>query len=90
MGRISDCNGHSGNNEKAYAGITSDGKSFTIHQNAEKSFGLPNKIGKRFFAKIQNQGNIMRVMVSKDGKEWNTLAENIDVSQLHHNNYKGF
>lgn len=32
----------------------------------------------------------MRVMVSKDGKEWNTLAENIDVSQLHHNNYKGF
>lgn len=77
-------------NEKAYAGITSDGKSFTIHQNAEKSFGLPNKIGKRFFAKIQNQGNIMRVMVSKDGKEWNTLAENIDVSQLHHNNYKGF
>ena len=28
--------------------------------------------------------------VSKDGKEWTTLVENMDVSQLHHNNYGGF
>ena len=29
-------------------------------------------------------------MVSKDSKEWITLAENVDVSQMHHNNYHGF
>lgn len=76
--------------EKAYAGVVSDGKNFTIYRNAENSFTLPNKLGKRFFAKIQNQGNSVRLAVSKDGKEWTTLVENMDVSQLHHNNYGGF
>lgn len=76
--------------EKAYFGVVSDGKDFTIYRNAENSFTLPNKLGKRFFAKIQNQGNSVRLAVSKDGKEWTTLVENMDVSQLHHNNYGGF
>ncbi len=60
--------------EKAYFGVVSDGKDFTIYRNAEKSFTLPNKLGKRFFAKIQNQGNSVRLAVSKDGKEWTTLV----------------
>lgn len=76
--------------EKAYFGVVSDGKDFTIYRNAENSFTLPNKLGKRFLAKIQNQGNSVRMAVSKDGKEWTTLVENMDVSQLHHNNYGGF
>lgn len=76
--------------EKAYFGVVSDGKDFTIYRNAENSFTLPNKLGKRFLAKIQNQGNSVRLAVSKDGKEWTTLVENMDVSQLHHNNYGGF
>ena len=76
--------------EKAYFGVVSDGKNFTIYRNAENSFTLPNKLGKRFLAKIQNQGNSVRLAVSKDGKEWTTLVENMDVSQLHHNNYGGF
>lgn len=76
--------------EKAYAGVVSDGKNFTIYRNAENSFTLPNKLGKRFLAKIQNQGNSVRIAVSKDGKKWTTLVENMDVSQLHHNNYGGF
>lgn len=66
--------------EKAYAGVVSDGKNFTIYRNAENSFTLPNKLGKRFLAKIQNQGNSVRIAVSKDGKEWTTLVENMDVS----------
>ena len=77
-------------NEKAYAGITSDGKKFTIYQHANKKLELPNRIGKRFIAKIQNQGNTVRILVSKDGMDWTTLIENLDVSGLHHNNYKGF
>lgn len=77
-------------NEKAYAGIVSDGKKFTIYQHADKKIELPNKIGKRFTVKLQNQGNNVRMMISKDSKEWTTLIENMDVSQLHHNNYYGF
>ncbi len=77
-------------NEQAYAGITSDGKNFTIYKNGKNSQTLPNTIGKRFIAKILNRGNRMTVKVSRDGQKWDTLAEDIDVSSLHHNNYKGF
>lgn len=77
-------------NESAYAGIVSDGKKFVIYQDAEKKIELPNKIGKQFTAKIQNQGNSVRIMVSKDQKTWITLIEHMDVSQFHHNNYRGF
>lgn len=77
-------------NEKAYAGVVSDGKKFIIYSNAEEKIELPNKIGKRFIARIRNQGNNVRIMVSKDGTSWTTLIENMDVSMMHHNNYKGF
>lgn len=77
-------------NEKAYAGVVSDGKKFIIYRNAEEKIELPNKIGKQFIAKIRNQGNNVRIMVSKDGASWTTLIENMDVSMMHHNNYKGF
>lgn len=77
-------------NEKAYAGVVSDGKKFIVYQNTNKQLELPNELGKRFIAKIHNQGNNLRIMVSKDSKEWITLAENVDVSQMHHNNYHGF
>lgn len=77
-------------NEQAYAGIVSDGKNFTIYQNAETSFTLPNLFGKRFFLKILNRGNTCTFYASQDNKEWMTLAQNIDVSNMHHNNYGGF
>ena len=77
-------------NEKAYAGVVSDGKTFTIYQNAEKKFELPNKIGKQFIARIRNQGNNVGIAVSKDGVVWTTIVENLDVSGLNHNKYRGF
>lgn len=77
-------------NEKAYSGITSDGKKFTIYRDAESKFEVPNKIGKKFITRIQNKGNKVRIQVSKEGTEWITLVEGLDVSSLHHNNYKGF
>lgn len=76
--------------EKAYAGVISDGKTFTIYKDADNFLKLPNRIGEKFTSKIQNQGNKIRIMVSKDSKNWIVLAENIDVSQMHHNNYGGF
>ncbi len=77
-------------NEQAYAGITSDGKNFTIYKNGKNCQTLPNNIGKRFIAKILNYGNRMTVKVSRDGQKWDILTENVDISSLHHNVYNGF
>lgn len=77
-------------NEEAYAGVTSDGKNFTIYSDAKKSRRVPNEFGKSFFLKILNQGNRCTFSASEDGENWMVLAENVDVSEMHHNNYKGF
>lgn len=77
-------------NEKAFAGVTSNGKTFTVYLKADSTVVLPNKIGKHFVAKIANKGNHVDILVSKDGKEWNSLVEYLDVSAFHHNNYGGF
>ena len=77
-------------NEKAYAGIVSDGKTFTVYQNAECKQTLPNRIGRTFHIRLHNRGNRVTMQVSKDGEQWQTLAENVDVSTMHHNTYGGF
>jgi predicted GH43/DUF377 family glycosyl hydrolase len=77
-------------NENAYAGIVSDGKSFTVYSDAQNSSIIPNTFGERFFLKILNQGNKCTFSASKDGNNWIILAQNIDVSHMHHNNFKGF
>ncbi len=51
---------------------------------------MPNTLGRQFTVRIKNQGNHVSISVGKDGKEWTTLAEGIDVSGMHHNAYKGF
>lgn len=76
--------------EKAYAGIVSDGKTFTIYKSAEDVVEVPNKIGNHFFAKIHNQGQSVGIYVSKDGEKWTSLVNNLDVSYMHHNTYLGF
>lgn len=76
--------------EKAYAGFVSDGTKCTIYQNAGKKVEFPNNLGNHFFVRLHSQGNYVSIMVSKDDKKWVSLAENIDVSMLHHNNYGGF
>ena len=81
-------------NEKAYAGIVSDGKTFTVYRGEKEPLTKPNIFGKTFIAKILNQGNRLKISASKDGKGWTTiqtvLAENLDVSSLNHNVYKDF
>ncbi|MBD8982155.1 MAG: beta-xylosidase [Bacteroides cellulosilyticus] len=77
-------------NEKAYTGIVSDGSTFTVYKNAEEKLQVPNKIGKHFFTRIHNRGHNATIQVSADGMRWSTLAANIDVSYMHHNNYGGF
>ena len=76
--------------EKAYAGLVSDGKTFTVYRHAGQKTEIPNTLGTQFTVRIKNQGNHVSISVGKDGKEWTTLAEGIDVSGMHHNAYKGF
>lgn len=77
-------------NEQAYAGLVSDGKVFTVYRHADKPVEVPNTVGRNFSVKIKNQGNHVSVWVSKDRKDWTAIAEDIDVSGMHHNVYKGF
>lgn len=77
-------------NEKAYAGVTSDGKTFTVYLNVDKKVELPNRFGKHFIVRMRNDGNSMAINVSKDGKKWTLLTDGLDVSILNHNNFGEF
>lgn len=76
--------------EKAFAGITSDGQQFTVYENADKKDLVTNNFGNHFFVKIINRNNICEMLASNDGKTWDILRKEIDVSSLHHNNYGSF
>lgn len=77
-------------NDKAYAGLTSNGKNFFIYTTPTDKKAVPNKIGRHFFVRLHNQGNRLSISVSKDGKEWSTIASGINVKDYHHNIFKGF
>ena len=77
-------------NEKAYAGLVSDGKTFTLYKDGEKSETLRSKYKRHFHVRLLNRANRLSVFVSGDGKEWEQLADGIDVSGMHHNNHGGF
>ena len=76
--------------EKAYAGVASDGNTFTIYRNGEKAETMPSDYHKHFHLRLLNRANRVTLSASKDGKSWEELATDIDVSGLHHNNYGGF
>ena len=76
--------------EKAFAGISSDGKTFTIYQDAENSITVPNTIGRRFHVRLENRCDLLNIYVSKDGNQWQTLSEGINISDFHHNKYGEF
>ncbi len=76
--------------ENAYAGVVSDGAYFYSYQHAKKENSVPNPYGHHFFLKIINQEDICSLHASSDGVHWITIADTLDVSGLHHNNYRGF
>ena len=77
-------------NEKAFAGIVSDGKDLTLYRNGEAAEALRPELGQHFHLRLLNRANRLTVAASTDGQTWETLAEGIDVSDLNHNNYGGF
>ena len=77
-------------NEKAFVGITSDGRGFTVHEDAQRSVRHDNFTGTHWFLKIVNDGKTCALLASRDGKAWETVRSGIDVSEMHHNRFKGF
>ncbi len=76
--------------EKAFAGISSDGKQFTVYEDANHSSQHPNRFGNHLFLKIVNAQNICALLASADGKTWETIQPGVDVSKMHHNTFGGF
>ena len=76
--------------EKAFAGVTSDGKTFTIYKNPEKTETVSNPYGSKFRLRIKNHNGILTMSARGYGMEWQILAENIDASGFHQNNYYDF
>lgn len=76
--------------ERAYAGLLSDGEILRIYLNADEYKDIKSSFGRDFFVRLHNDCNTLNISVSNDGKEWETIADSIDVSMLHHNNYNGF
>ena len=70
--------------------MSSDGKKFIIYENADKQSTQPNKLGKHFFIKIINTKNSCDILVSKNKQNWETIYTGLDVSEMHHNKYRGF
>jgi len=76
--------------EKAFAGIASDGRNFTFYRDATQTIHQPNRSGPHFYLKIINRQNHCEFLVSDDGKAWTTYLRDVDVSNMHHNTFKGF
>ena len=77
-------------NETAFAGLTSDGKNFTIHTNAAQKQLMPNPLGHRFHLRLATDSSSLTVSVSADGIHWLTVASGINVADFHHNNLGDF
>lgn len=78
-------------NEQAYAGVASDGKTFTLYRDAETCETLPNRFGRDFSLRLRNRGNHLEIQAAPAGtEEWTVLASDVDVSRMHHNTYGGF
>jgi len=77
-------------NEKAFSGVASNGKQFIVYKNTGDSTIIPNKLGSKFILKIHNHGNTCDFSAAKYGNNWISLARNVDVSAMQHNNYHGF
>lgn len=79
-------------NEKAFSGLTSNGKTFKLYNQGELVKEVPDKYGKKFAVRLRNLGNKLTIQVKKIGKDskWTTLARGLDLAEMNHNNLKGF
>ena len=68
-----------------------DRKTVTVARNAGDCETMPNRWGSRMSLRITCRNNHAQLTVSTDKrKTWQTIANDVDVSQLHHNRYGQF
>lgn len=77
-------------NERAFAGVASDGNEFFIYKNALETETCINPFGRSFKIRLENKGGCLNAMVGHDNREWLTIASGIDISDFHHNVYRSF
>lgn len=77
-------------NDKAFAGVSSDGERLSIHRSAAEQTARGTPYGRHFYLKIINREERCVFLISRDGKQWEVLAAEVDVSAMNHNNYHGF
>lgn len=77
-------------NEKHYTGVLTDGRQFFWYHDGKELGKCRNAYGRQCFIRLRNLGNRVTVQVSVDGKSWKTLASQLDISSMNHNNLRGF
>ncbi len=77
-------------NEKAFAGMEMGMNSLIIYCKAKRSKTILLKNNPAITLKIENHSNKCTFSYSVDGKKWEVADNNIDASDMQHNNYKGF
>ncbi len=79
-------------NEEAHAGVMVEDGNFVIYKNKYEQQTVSNGCsgGGKVTLRLTNSCNRLKIEASKNGKQWTTLAADVDVSKMHHNNYGGF
>lgn len=77
-------------NEKMYSGVTTDGKWFYLYHKGELLKKIACRTKKGSYIRLSNAGNRMTARVSCDGTVWQLLGEGLDLSEMNHNNLRGF
>jgi beta-xylosidase len=76
--------------EKAFAGIASDDRNFTLYRDAAQTTSEANPFGGHVHLKIINRQNRCDFLARGDDTPWTFLLRDVDVSGMHHNRFKGF
>ena len=77
-------------NEKAFSGVSTDGKKYDVYHEGKLVKTVRNKWGKQSVIRLRNLGNRMTAQVSRDGTAWETLLEDADLKEMNHNRLHGF
>ncbi|OQP49036.1 hypothetical protein A4H97_29605 [Niastella yeongjuensis] len=77
-------------NDKAFTGITADTQQITFYDPSGITKTFPRSVAGPIRLRIDNHQEHCSFSLSDDGRNWRIVADNIVVSALQHNNYKGF
>ena len=76
--------------EKAFAGLTTDGKTFAIYKSATEKEEQPNTLGRTLRIRLLNHASTLDILVSHNGTDWQALAQGVNIADFHHNRLGDF